>query len=61
MAIAIRAVSVEEPLPPKGTWVESFLLDEVVVRDFLIRPNIPCAGTGQKSELAGVTDLTAAG
>jgi hypothetical protein len=60
MAMAILGASVEEPALPEETWVEDFLPDEEVGLDFLIRPNIPCAGSRQKSDLAGVTDLTAA-
>src|SRR5467141_959786 len=52
MAIAIRGMPLEAPIPAEESWVEAFLSDEEVVPDFLIRPNIPCAGTGQKSEVA---------
>jgi hypothetical protein len=52
MAMAILGASVEEPAVPEETWVEDFLPDEEVGLDFLIRPNIPCAGSRQKSDLA---------
>jgi hypothetical protein len=61
MAIAIRGAFGEESVRAEETRVENFLFEDEMGVDFLIRPNIPCAGTRQKSELGDVTDLTATG
>jgi len=61
MAIAMRGASVEGLVRPEESGGEDFVPDEEVGLDFFIRPNIPCAGSRQKSGVAGVTDLAAAG
>jgi hypothetical protein len=51
MAIAVRGASVKEPIVPEDGWMEDFLPEEEMGVDFFIRPNIPCAGTRQKSDV----------
>src|SRR2546423_15615606 len=52
MAIAIRGVPVGVAKRADEPCVENFLPEEEVGLDFFIRPNIPCGGSRQKSELA---------